>query len=98
MQSRLRRSAAGVLCARIDRTESAIIPVGNTSADLRRRNVVAWNCRHITQLRLRPAKRCLDGIGIRRQCKAPAHRYHSSNESNILVFYSRKHYADLLKY
>ena len=33
MQSRLRRSAAGVLCARIDRTESAIIPVGNTSAD-----------------------------------------------------------------
>ena len=35
MQSGLRGSAAGVLCARIDRTESAIIPVGNTSADLR---------------------------------------------------------------
>ena len=35
MQSRLRGSAAGVLCARIDRTESAIIPVGNTSSDLR---------------------------------------------------------------
>jgi len=33
MHSRLRRRAAGVLCARIDRTESAIIPVGNTSAD-----------------------------------------------------------------
>ena len=33
MQSRMRRSAAGVLCARVDRTESAIIPVVNTSAD-----------------------------------------------------------------
>ncbi len=35
MQSRLRRNVVGVLCARIGRTESAIIPVGNTSADLR---------------------------------------------------------------
>jgi len=34
MQSRLRRNVVGVLCARIDRTESAIIPVGNISADL----------------------------------------------------------------